>query len=379
MGIFNLRTYLIRSGLKGVRTIHIRELHSKCIALDMSNILYKIKRRLIDTHSTDPTDLQLELINLIHKFTINNIRIIGVFDGKPNQTKDKTINARKKIREKAKKQLEFFDVTFEQDTKYTELSSTPNESEFSLTDIDSTEDNAYAIRTKIDLSKKATRIKFNDVQKCKMLFDLLGIPYIHVKDMEADLVFKYLKDYNIATHFYTNDTDAIALGCNMLFDLNYSTDFIKLFDYKQIIEELDLTSELMMELCICCGTDFNSGIRNITIDELITLFQKYGCLNQIMENGAIPVSNFPRDFNYDNAFEFFNIEIPVEICTNFTHYEMINPTDTFIKTNFEKIKNDITFVYSNFISSLADTKKKVKFSRKLSEFTQYRYKIKLEF
>ena len=376
MGIPQLKKILNGRHLQGIKTIHIRELCGQCVAFDLSSVIYKIKQRCIDNKSTNPDDLLRELFNILHKFTYQGIRIIGVFDGKPSQKKDKVINSRKKHRETAKKKLDSLDISFDDENiKYSELSTISDESEFNVEMIDELFENAEAIQKRINLTKRSTGIKYNDVQRCKLLLNQLHIPYIHKLNTEADIVLRYLNNYKLATYFYTNDTDALAMGCNMLTDLNYSTDYIKYYDYNMIISELKLTPIQMTELCICLGSDYNQGITNISSSRLIELYQKYGCLHEIVINKEIELYDFPTVFNYDDAFEFFTGDISVEICNDFTNFEFIKPTNELINTHYSTIITCMNTIYTTIISTIIDLNKKLKFKRKLSEFYSSRYGI----
>jgi 5'-3' exonuclease len=270
-----------------------------------------------------------------------------VFDGKPCKQKNKVINHRKKIRERAKYELDKMEVSFDSECKYDELSSSPDEKEFSMKSIVDNSENKQYIKKKNLLIKKSQGIKTLDIIKCKHLFDSLLIPYIHVKNMEADSIFKYLQDYNLADYCYTNDTDAFAYGCNMLLDLNYSTDYIKLYEYHTIINELELSSMQMLEICICCGTDYTIGLKYITCGELVELFHRYGCLNDIMENKALHVSMFPYDFDYDVSFDIFNIEFPIELCNNISNFEYTRCSQQYNNINNINIAENIQKIYDS--------------------------------
>ena len=167
------------------------------------------------------------------------------------------------------------------------------------------------------------------------------------------------------------------MGCNMLTDLNYSTDYIKYYDYNMIISELKLTPIQMTELCICLGSDYNQGITNISSNRLIELYQKYGCLHEIVINNEIELYDFPTIFNYDDAFEFFTGDIPVEICNDFTNFEFIKPTNELINMHYSTIITCMNTIYTTIISTISDLNKKLKFKRKLSEFYSSRYGISI--
>lgn len=374
MGILGLKTFLENSNLMGVEIISLQQLANKTVSVDLSNLLHMFKRRTSVQDSNENAFL-CEMINFIHKFTKYGISLIFVFDGKPCTQKYKIINKRRKIRERAKLELEQMIPSIDSISIYDELSSSPDEKEFNMNSILNTPENREYTKRKNILIKKSQGIKTSDIYKCKNLFDNLLIPYIHVKNMEADSVFKYLQNYKLADYCYTNDTDAFAYGCNMLLDLNYSTDFIKLYDYQKILNELDLLPMQMLEICICCGNDYTSGLKYITCSELIELYHKYSCLNDIMENNAINISAFPYDFNYDLSFDIFNSDFPPELCNNISNFKYIRCYLEYVEIDSVQVINNIQSITDNVLDQCNDLKQKIKYQRKLIDYVKIRFSI----
>jgi hypothetical protein len=169
--------------------------------------------------------------------------------------------------------------------------------------------------------------------------------------------------------------DLLAMGCNMILDLDYNTDYIKLYDYNLIIDNMNLKPEQMTEFCICLGTDYSGGLRHISNDTLLALYQTYGTLSSIINCQMLNETNFPNNFNYNDAYEFFTDKIQFDLYTQINHFEFIKPScELLVKSHFALLTN-MTDINTNLIDKIIDTKKKIKYKKKLCEFYISRYGI----
>ena len=155
----------------------------KRIAIDISILIYKIiitvrntgadyinQKGEITTHILGLFNKTIELLNY-------NIIPVYVFDGKPPNIKNKTIENRKQIRKKALEKLEQ-----------------------AITDED-----------KIKYFKRSSTISKEQWDQCKELLELMGIPYI-IAPEEADSQCAYLAKVGLVDGVLTEDMDILTFG-----------------------------------------------------------------------------------------------------------------------------------------------------------------------
>ena len=292
MGIKGLKGYIkktIPNG-EGLSRVSLSKYYDKTIGLDFTNFLYKFL--LI----SDMQDYYLlEFVNIIHKFSKYGIKILFIFDGKPVDEKQKTIDRRKTIRKIAR-------------DKYEELCKDGDGDGDGNGDGDGTKTKETIVDRKkqlLKLRKKSVSITFEHIQNCKKLFNLMNIEWYHVKNIEADLIFKYCFDIGKIDACYSADTDMLLYECPILLqDLDFCNDDIYEYNYNKILSYLNLSNFQLLNACIASGTDFNYPLKNCKIEDNIKLIQKYNTIENIIDNlETINLNNLckievPVDFNY---------------------------------------------------------------------------------
>jgi 5'-3' exonuclease len=351
MGIKGMITFLnslpVDSGV--ITKVHLSAFKGKTIAVDFTNLLH----RFIYRDSTEKSYL-LEFINLIHKFQRYSISLVFVLDGKPIVEKQYVIEHRKAYRERLIKKID-------------EL----NESS------DSSDDQSNAIR---QMSKKTNKIKTMHIQECKKLFEILGIPYIHINDMEADTIFKFLLDNNLAHACFSADTDLIAYGCHtVLKDLDFRNDIVQVVDYTRLLNLLSITHEQFLYTCILSGTDYNNSLKRSKFDINLELVRQYGTIDSIINNLEVINSSQPEEykkslplrFDWKTTFELFCGEITLEVQRWILEYLAFHNACQSTNLSNSKVQQ-----YLNTKIKPVDTG--TKYSRKFAETIRYRYNLELK-
>ena len=239
MGIRGLLPFLKKK--INMETIQLSELNSQfcsrrypVICIDFNQFLYKylyeyntyFSRRYVKNQY-----IQSKFAKLIEKFQYFKIDLIFVMDGIPQNDKKYTIEKRK--------------------TKSTKI---PSHSSFQD-------------------DKKIISIEFEDCDDMEKYFIRNKIKYIHNDNYEADLICKWLVEHNIADYALSNDTDLLAYGCrHVLYDFDFVNNTVVYINYDEMLEQIDLTPSQFLDLCIGCGTDYNS---RFTHTELIYKLIKY--------------------------------------------------------------------------------------------------------
>jgi len=133
-------------------------------------------------------------------------------------------------------------------------------------------------------NNKSKGIKKSYIDNLKKLFNYLHVPYIHM-NKEADIVCKLLIDYNIVDSCISDDMDMIPYQCKSIIqNINFSNDNVVVYTLESILENLNISNQQLIDLCICCGTDFNNKLINIKCRELYELIKVYGSIEGIINN-----------------------------------------------------------------------------------------------
>lgn len=276
MGIKNLLKFLNNFD-SIVKEIDNENFNYEKVAIDISIILYQVIIAIRNT-GADLTNQQGEvtshILGLFNKTIMllkKNIIPIYVFDGKPPVFKQKVLQLRKSVKQKAYEKLE----------------------------------QAISSEEKIKYFKKTVSISKKQLEECKDLLTLMGIPYIDAPE-EADSQCAYLVKEGLADSVMTEDMDILTFGSKKIYrnltSYKRKTLEIKLDD---VLEKTNLTYEQFIELCILFGCDYCERIKNIDMNIIYEYFYKYKTIpetiKQLRENGY----NVPSFSNYDVYKEYF--------------------------------------------------------------------------
>ena len=354
MGIKGLNTFLNTNCVgdgKGIDEVHLSAFTDKTVVFDFTNQLYRFLYR----DATEKSYL-LEFINLIHKFQRYGIKVVFVLDGKPIVEKQYVIDHRKAYREKIIKKID-------------EISESS----------DNSDDQINSIK---HLSKKTTTVKASYIVECKKLFDNLGIPYIHIDNMEADAIFKYLLDNNMADACFSADTDVIAYGCHtILKELDYINDTVQCINYPQLLNTLGISHEKLLYTCILSGTDYNNSLKRSKFEINLQLIKKYNTISNVIDNldeinNAQPdeyKKDVPVRFDWQNALSVFTESIPCDVQKQIHNYLTFTKTAQCVNNKSHTMQLQ---KYLETVIGMLDRTQK--YSRKLIEIVQLKFNIQLK-
>ena len=395
----------------------LKTLKGKTIVIDFLNVAH----RLLSNHSgkvnpytsteEDMNSFRNNLVNLVHKFIRDGVQVIFILDGMPSEEKAHVLEERKMKREGYKKVLEKMLQELEP-----ELAPEPvlapvlapeQNTESIIVSILQLEQPKQVINSKeVNISnpsppsppskktiiddkkmrsiiRNTRKITIKHIIVAKELFDILGIQYMHLQDVEADNVFKYMLDNKLADIVYSADMDCLLYGCSkVMFYLDFLSDCFKEFNLADILKHLNITFEQLQQAMILSGTDFNFGLVNSNFENNIKLIKKYGTITEILHNldeinRDIPddtkhISIPPIRFDYDKTFSIYNDSIQKHIQEEI-QYVLECQT---LKTKQPNIKK-IDSMYSNFFE-FDKQNSKLKYSIKFRDciYSQFKYQIK---
>jgi 5'-3' exonuclease len=249
MGIPQLNKFLKGNCPNSIEKIGLHELRDKKIVIDAYNYLYRFV--------SDGTLLESFYL-LISILRENNIIPIFIFDGKNPVEKKEILTMRKKSKKCAQDQ-------------YTQL----KDKYYNTTDI-TCEEKAEIATHMISLKKKFLSPKKNDIKLVKMLIKSYGVAYYDAEG-EADVLCATLVSKNIAYACMSDDMDMFVYGCpRVLRYLSLTQNTIIMYNFKNILLDLDVSKTEFKQICVLSGTDYNYGMyKNASLYKTLNLYKRY--------------------------------------------------------------------------------------------------------
>ena len=260
MGIKNLLKFLVNYP-ELIKDCDIKKYYGKKIAIDISILIYQVVIAIRNSGSdltNNKGEITSHILGLFNKslsFLEKGIIPIYVFDGKPPQLKQKILDARKQVRKKALEKLS----------------------------------DAQTPADKIKYLKRSVLISREQMNQCREMLNLMGIPYIDAPE-EADSELSYLCKNSMVYAVLTEDMDILTFGSpRIIRNLTSSKKVPFEIELNDVLTKLDLSYENFIELCILFGCDYCLGlsdikvnliyqiyVQNKTIEGTITQFKKMG-------------------------------------------------------------------------------------------------------
>ena len=157
--------------------------------------------------------------------------------------------------------------------------------------------------------------------------------------MEAETTCVDLCKRGIVDAVLTEDTDVLAYGVDIfLSKIDTKNETICIISYEDILSHLNLNNRQFTELCIMCGTDYNTNINKVGPSNAFKLLTKYGSID-----------NIALETEYD--ISCLNHKRVLELFENYTKSE-VDKIPNCGKPNFEMleeflVKKNIKYNISN--------------------------------
>ncbi|KAH7542876.1 hypothetical protein FEM48_Zijuj02G0121700 [Ziziphus jujuba var. spinosa] len=149
---------------------------------------------------------------------------------------------------------------------------------------------------------------------CKRLLKLMGVPVIEAPS-EAEAQCAALCKSGKATSFWrvyavaSEDMDSLTFGAprflRHLMDPSSRKVPVMEFEISKILEELNLTMDQFIDLCILSGCDYCDSIRGIGGQTALKLIRQHGSIENILENINRERYQIPDDWPYQEARQLF--------------------------------------------------------------------------
>ncbi|KAH1229464.1 Flap endonuclease 1 [Glycine max] len=161
---------------------------------------------------------------------------------------------------------------------------------------EATEDLSEALETanKEDIekfSKRTVKVTKQHNDDCKRLLRLMGVPVVEV--------------YGVASE----DMDSLTFGApkflRHLMDPSSKKIPVMEFEVAKILEELNMTMDQFIDLCILSGCDYCDSIRGIGGLTALKLIRQHGSIENILENLNKERYQIPDNWPYQEARRLF--------------------------------------------------------------------------
>ncbi|KAI8555311.1 hypothetical protein RHMOL_Rhmol05G0164900 [Rhododendron molle] len=187
---------------------------------------------------------------------------------------------------------------------------------------DATEDLNQALETgnKEDIekfSKRTVKVTKQHNEDCQKLLRLMGVPIIEApSEAEAQCAAlcksgkAWILTFTINCFIWvyavaSEDMDSLTFGAprflRHLMDPSSKKVPVMEFEVSKVLEELNLSMDQFIDLCILCGCDYCDSIRGIGGQTALKLIRQHGSIENILENINKERYQIPDDWPYQEA------------------------------------------------------------------------------
>jgi len=276
MGIQGLTKVLGDQAPHSITEVELKNLFGRKIAVDASMSLYQfliaVRPDAINTLTDEAGETTSHLQGLFQRtirMVVNGIKPAYVFDGKPPVLKTEELDKRREKREEAE----------EGKKEAIEVGDKESVSKF---------------------SKRTVKVTRQHNEEAKKLLRLMGIPVLEAP-CEAEAQCAAMTKAGLVYATASEDMDSLTLGTPILIrHLTFSEARkmpIKEIHLNRALEEMKLTVDQFIDLCILLGCDYCDSIKGIGPVRAFELIKKYGSLEEIIEN--LDTKKYPIPENFD--------------------------------------------------------------------------------
>ncbi|PIA60599.1 hypothetical protein AQUCO_00300236v1 [Aquilegia coerulea] len=152
-------------------------------------------------------------------------------------------------------------------------------------------------------SKRTVKVTKQHNDDCKKLLRLMGVPVVEASseaEAECATLCKTGKVYAVASE----DMDTLTFGAPIFVRhlMGSSRKFPTVqYEVAKILNELNLTMDQFVDLCILCGCDYCDGIRGIGGQTALKLVRQHGSIENIVEKISKVRYQIPENWPYQEA------------------------------------------------------------------------------
>jgi flap endonuclease-1 len=344
MGIKHLHQLLQKYAPNCYEKKHLSEFSYKRVAIDISLYLYKYKAISGDRWM----ESFVYLISCLRKW---NIHCIFIYDNQAPIEKFKEQQRRRETRAKQsdrildlEKEIEIYENGGEPSEKMIEICK--KEGVISLLKRDNNNVKQIIdiklVKRKLESMKSMViSITEDDLQTSRDLFDILEIPYTKAIS-EAEAYSSYLCIHDKVDAVLSEDTDVLAYGSPIfLTKIDTLSETIVSINYQKMLDELEMTKETFVDLCIMLGCDYNSNVPKVGPEKSYTLMKKYKNIDDIKE-----IENNKEILHHIRVRELFMIPEKIDFYVPYCGIPNFQKVDEFLfknglRFNMTKLKKNL--------------------------------------
>lgn len=263
MGIKGLTKLLADNAPGSMKEEAFESYFGRKVAIDASMSIYqflivvgRVGAETLTNEAGEVTSHLQGMFNRTIRLLEAGIKPVYVFDGKPPDLKKQELSKRYARREDASENLAEVKETGEK------------------ADIEK-------------YSKRTVKVTKQHNEDCRRLLRLMGVPVIEAPseaEAECAALCKANKVYAVASE----DMDSLTFGAPRFLRhlMEPASRKIPVMEYEisKVLEELNMTMDQFIDMCILCGCDYCDTIRGIGSQTALKLIRQHGMLETILEN-----------------------------------------------------------------------------------------------
>ncbi|XP_017977573.1 PREDICTED: flap endonuclease 1 isoform X5 [Theobroma cacao] len=173
-------------------------------------------------------------------------------------------------------------------------------------------------------SKRTVKVTKQHNEDCKRLLRLMGVPVIEASSEAEAQCAALCKSGKFQVYAVASeDMDSLTFGAprflRHLMDPSSRKVPVMEFEVAKVLEELNLTMDQFIDLCILSGCDYCDSIRGIGGQTALKLIRQHGSIEHILQNINKERYSIPDDWPYQEARQLFQEPL---VCTDDEQLEM---------------------------------------------------------
>ncbi|KAM3919280.1 flap endonuclease 1 isoform 1-T2 [Leptodactylus fuscus] len=283
MGIQGLAKLIADVAPGAIKENDIKSYFGRKVAVDASMCIYQFliavrqDGNMLQNEEGETTSHLMGMFYRTIRMVEHGIKPVYVFDGKPPQLKSGELAKRSERRAEAEKLLEAAQ----------EAGEVENIEKF---------------------NKRLVKVTKQHNEECKKLLSLMGIPYVDAP-CEAEATCAALVKSGKVYAAATEDMDALTFGTPLLLRHLTASEAKKLpiqeFHLSRVLQDVGLTQEQFIDLCILLGSDYCETIRGIGPKRAIELIRQHKSIEEIMDNIDLKKYPVPENWLHKEARQLF--------------------------------------------------------------------------
>ncbi|XP_066578938.1 flap endonuclease 1 [Amia ocellicauda] len=283
MGIHGLAKLIADQAPGAIKENDFKSYFGRKIAIDASMSIYQFliavrqDGNVLQNEDGETTSHLMGMFYRTIRMLESGIKPVYVFDGKPPQLKSGELVKRGERRAEAEKLLAQAQEAGEQE----------NIEKF---------------------NKRLVKVTPQHNAECKALLTLMGVPYVEAPcEAEASCAALVRAGKVFATA--TEDMDGLTFGTTVMLRHLTASEAKKLpiqeFHFNRILEEMGLTHEQFIDLCILLGCDYCGTIKGIGPKRAMDLIRQHRSIEEILDNIDLAKHPVPEGWLFREARALF--------------------------------------------------------------------------